>query len=67
MALDQSALLEVLEALKGADVDDRIRQAADDDLSGVDRGRADRGDRRRARTSAPTPGPRSATGTGRGR
>jgi transposase-like protein len=28
MALDQSALLEVLEALKGAEVDDRIRQAA---------------------------------------
>jgi putative transposase len=28
MALDQSALLDVLEALKGADVEDRIRQAA---------------------------------------
>ena len=28
MALDQSALLEVLEALKAADVDDRIRAAA---------------------------------------
>ena len=28
MALDQSALLEVLEALKVAEVDDRIRQAA---------------------------------------
>ncbi|MFI0451129.1 IS256 family transposase [Actinomadura sp. 6N118] len=28
MALDQSALLEVLEALKGADVEERIRQAA---------------------------------------
>jgi putative transposase len=28
MALDQSALLEVLDALKGADVEDRIRQAA---------------------------------------
>src|SRR4051794_7633981 len=28
MALDQSALLEVLEALKAADVDDRIRSAA---------------------------------------
>lgn len=28
MALDQSALLEVLEALKAAEVDDRIRQAA---------------------------------------
>src|SRR5437870_6332336 len=29
MALDQSALLEVLEALKAAEVDDRIRQAAE--------------------------------------
>ena len=28
MALDQSALLEVLEALKAAHVDDRVRQAA---------------------------------------
>jgi putative transposase len=28
MALDQFALLEVLEMLKGADVEDRIRQAA---------------------------------------
>jgi putative transposase len=28
MALDQSALLEVLDALKGADVEDRIKQAA---------------------------------------
>jgi putative transposase len=28
MALDQSALLEVLEALKGGDVEERIRQAA---------------------------------------
>jgi putative transposase len=29
MALDQSALLEVLEVLKGAGVEDRIRQAAE--------------------------------------
>src|SRR5262249_56939885 len=29
MALDQSALLEALEALKAAEVDDRIRQAAE--------------------------------------
>lgn len=29
MALDQSALLEVLEALKVVEVDDRIRQAAE--------------------------------------
>jgi putative transposase len=28
VALDQSALLEVLNALKAAEVDDRIRQAA---------------------------------------
>jgi hypothetical protein len=28
MALDQTALLELLEMLKGADVEDRIRQAA---------------------------------------
>ena len=28
MALDQSALLELLEALKGADVEERVRQAA---------------------------------------
>lgn len=28
MALDQSALLELLEVLKGADVEDRIRSAA---------------------------------------
>ena len=30
MALDQSALLEVLDALKAADVDDRVRSAAAD-------------------------------------
>jgi putative transposase len=29
MALDQSALLEVLEVLKAAEIDDRIRQAAE--------------------------------------
>jgi putative transposase len=29
MALNQSALLEVLEALKAADVSDRVRQAAE--------------------------------------
>ena len=28
MALDQTALLDVLDALKGADVEDRIKQAA---------------------------------------
>ena len=29
MALDQSALLELLEALKAADVDDRVRSATE--------------------------------------
>ncbi len=29
MTLDQSALLEVLDALKAAEVDDRVRQAAE--------------------------------------
>jgi putative transposase len=28
VALDQSALLEVLDALKAAEIDDRVRQAA---------------------------------------
>jgi hypothetical protein len=46
MALDQSALLEVLEALKAAEVDDRIRQAAETIYQGLDRGRARLGDRR---------------------
>jgi hypothetical protein len=51
MALEQAALLEVLEALKAADVDDRIRSAATTiyqaliHLPGHDRGRAHRGDR----------------------
>lgn len=45
MALDQSALVEVLEALKAADVGDRVRQAAETILAGVDRGGAVRGDR----------------------
>jgi putative transposase len=46
MALDQSALLEVLDALKVADVGDRVpgRRGG---LSGVDRSRAHRDDRRR--------------------
>ena len=37
MVLAQSALLEVLDALKAAEVDDRIRQAAETDLPGPDR------------------------------
>ena len=67
MALDQSALLEVLEALKAADVDDRIRPAAttiyqaliEAELTAViGAGPHERTDGR---------GWRSATGTGRGR
>ncbi|WP_222596464.1 hypothetical protein, partial [Pseudonocardia sulfidoxydans] len=37
MALDQSALLEVLDAFKAADVGDRVRQAADNGLAGLER------------------------------
>jgi hypothetical protein len=36
MALDRSALLELLEALNSADVDDRIRQAATTICQAVD-------------------------------
>jgi putative transposase len=60
MALDQSALLELLEALKIADVDDRIRSATETlyqalieaELTAVIGP---------ARTSAPRAGPPSAT------
>ena len=38
MALDQSALLEVLEVLKVADVGDRVRQAAWTVSPALDRG-----------------------------
>ena len=66
MALNQSALLEVLDALKAADVDDRIRSAAttiyqaliEAELTAVIAPR---------RTSAPTPGPPSATAPAHGR
>ena len=66
MALDQSALLEVLEALKAADVDDRIRSAAttiyqaliEAELTAVIGA---------APTSAPRPAPPSATAPGPGR
>ena len=65
MALDQSALLEVLEALKAAEVDDRIRQAAETiyealieaGLSSVIA---------RCRTSGPVRGPPTVMGTGSG-
>ncbi len=64
MTLDQSALLEVLDALKATEVDDRVRQAAETiyqalieaELTAVSAPR---------RSSAPT-GWRSATGTARG-
>ena len=47
VALDQSALLEVLDALTAAEVDDRIRQATQTIyLSGLDRSRAHPRDRR---------------------
>jgi hypothetical protein len=60
MALDQSALLEVLDALRAAEVDDRIRQAAqtiyqaliEAELTAVIGA---------APTSAPTGGPTCAT------
>ena len=66
MALDQSALLEVLQALKGADVEDRIKQAAttiyqaliEAELTSVIGA---------ARMSAATSERRSATDTGLGR
>jgi putative transposase len=45
MALDQSALLEVLEVLKAAEVDDRIRQAAETIYQALIEGRAGLGDR----------------------
>ncbi len=66
MALDQHALLEVLEALKTADVDDRIRTATETlyqalieaELTAVLGLRP---------ASAPTRAPATATGTGPGR
>jgi hypothetical protein len=66
MALDQSALLEVLAALKAAEVDDRIRQAAETiyqalieaELTSVIA---------RTRISAPRPAAPSATAIGPGR
>jgi putative transposase len=68
MALDQSALLEVLDVLKGGDVGDRIRQAAETiyqalieaELTAVIGAHPHR-------TSAPRPARHCATGTGPGR
>jgi putative transposase len=65
MTLDQSALLEVVDALKATEVDDRVRQAAETiyqalieaELTAVWAPR---------RSSAPSSGWRSATGTARG-
>ncbi|MDQ1675344.1 MAG: putative transposase [Actinomycetota bacterium] len=47
MALDHSALLEVLDALKAADVDDRIRQATETLYQALIDAELHRGDRRR--------------------
>ncbi len=62
MALDQSALLEVLEVLKAAEVDERIRQAAETIYQALIE--AELAERSRIR---PRPGPACGTGTGRGR
>ena len=47
MALDQSALLEVLDALRNADAGDRVRQAAETIYQALIEG-VDRADRRRS-------------------
>ena len=64
VALDQSALLEVLDALKVAEVDDRIRQALD--ITSPHRGRTHQRDRRRPtstdRGAAQRNGHRTAAG-----
>jgi Transposase, Mutator family len=66
MALDQSALLDVLEALKAAEVDDRVRQAAETIYQAlIEAGLSSViGAQPHQRTEARLP---SATGTGRGR
>ena len=56
MALDQSALLEVLEVLKAAEVDDRIRQAAETIYQALIEAELDRGDRRGAAPAHRDPG-----------
>ena len=48
MAMDQSALLELLDALKAADVDDRVRLATQTLYQALIDAEAHRGDRRRA-------------------
>ena len=48
MALDQSALLEVLDALKAADVGDRVRQAAETIYQALIEAELTDDDRRRA-------------------
>ena len=48
MALDQSALLELLDLLRAGDADDVVRRAVESVFSGVDRGRGDRRHRRLA-------------------
>ena len=65
MALDQSALLEVLDALKVADVGDRVRQAAETDLPGLIEAELTEPSAPRC-MSAPTLAPTSATATAPG-
>ena len=62
MALDQSALLEVLDALKAADVGDRVRQAAETVYQALIEAELTDDDRRRACTNAPTPAPTQRNG-----
>ena len=62
MALDQSALLDVLDALKVADVGDRVRQAAETiDQALIEAELTDAIGA--ARTSVPRNAPRGATAT----
>ena len=65
MALDQSALLEVLEVLKVADVGDRVRQAAETIYQALIEAELSEAIGA-ARTSAASSAPRSETGTALG-
>ena len=63
MALDQSALLEVLDALKVADVDDRVRQAAETIYQALIEAELTDDDRRRPARAHRARAPPCATGT----
>jgi len=65
-ALDQSALLEVLDALRNADAADRIKQAAETIYQALIDAELPRSSVR-APTSEPRPEPTSATERGRAR